>query len=144
MPSGFGLRGGLGRVSGGFTIGPAVGLMGNQANEKRKPIRWIIKGITKDYLGVALPSCVVDAYLSKKTSIVQGQSRGGNPSSFPDGFPTGRYVNGTTSDDTTGAYRIEVPSVPGDLFQLQAYKTGSPDRAGITVNTLAANLETDQ
>jgi hypothetical protein len=56
--------------------------------------------------------------------------------------PKGRLVNMTTSNATTGEYVVEVHSVPEVNFQIDAYLTGAPDRAGTTVNTLLANLDT--
>lgn len=111
---------------------------------QRKPIRWIIKGVTKDYLGAVLGGVTLECYLSIRSPIVQPQQRGvGGSSILNDGFPTGRMVNMTVSNATTGAYRMEVNTAPGNLYQIDAYLNGSPDRAGTTVNTLQPNLETD-
>lgn len=55
-----------------------------------------------------------------------------------EGFQTGsdRYIGDTVSDGS-GNYRISTGSNSG-TFYLVAYKAGSPDIAGTTVNTLTA------
>lgn len=73
-----------------------------------------ITGVTRDSTGVALGSCVVDMFQT-----------GG------DIFVT------TTTSDGSGNFTLATPNNSG-TFYLVAYKPGSPDVAGTTVNTLTA------
>lgn len=70
-----------------------------------------VSGITIDQLGARLPSCVVKAFNSV----------------------TNVFVTSTMSD-ATGAYTLLLPA--GNTYFLVAYKPGSPDQAGTSVNTI--------
>ena len=70
-----------------------------------------VTGITIDQLGARLPSCTVKAFNSV----------------------TNVFVASTLSDGT-GVYTLTLPK--GNTYFLVAYKPGSPDRAGTSVNTI--------
>lgn len=73
-----------------------------------------ITGVTRDSAGAALGSCVVDL------------------------FQTGGDIFiATTTSDGSGNFTLATPNNAG-TFYLVAYKPGSPDVAGTTVNTLTA------
>lgn len=74
-----------------------------------------IVGITKDSTGVILGGCVVDLYETA--------------------FDV--KIASTISDPATGAYEFS-GLTSGLNFYVVAYKAGSPDVAGTTVNSLAA------
>ena len=74
---------------------------------------WVISGVTKDSSGTPLGSCTVDLFLTDG-DVLYGT---------------------TTSDASTGAYRFLVSGNSSDFYCV-AYKAGSPDVAGVTVNTL--------
>ena len=86
-----------------------------------KPIRYLITGVTKDSTGTPLGGCAVQVYETL-------------PGIMPM-EPGGRLVNMGTSD-ANGNYSLEVHSLPGCRFRVDAYKAGAPDVAGTTVNTL--------
>jgi hypothetical protein len=70
-----------------------------------------ISGVTRDSAGVALGTCRVELY------------------------PTGRDVSiAETTSDASGNFFFDMPGT--GPFYLVAYKAGSPDVAGTTVNTL--------
>lgn len=92
-----------------------------RATPALKPISYLITGVTRDSSGAALGSVILYAYES--VTPIQNE-------------PKTRLVNMTTSDATSGAYSMEVHSQPGCQFVLSAYKAGSPDVTGATVNTL--------
>lgn len=71
----------------------------------------LLTGVTKDSTGAALASCVVQSFVTS----------------------TGKLATTTTSDGS-GNYRISVPAAV--MTFCVAYKPGSPDVAGTTVNTL--------
>ena len=73
-----------------------------------------ITGVTKDSTGVALGNCVVQLFRTGDDVLVQ-----------------------ETSSDGSGNYTCNPPNNAG-YFYIVAYKAGSPDVAGTTVNTLAA------
>jgi len=90
--------------------------------------RFFIAGVTRNSSGAPLGGCVVEVFSNE------------NPP---------RLVGATVSDPVTGAYSVDVPgptaeavasdgATPGVplLFQAVAYLPGSPDVAGVTVNTL--------
>lgn len=70
-----------------------------------------ISGITKDSTGAALGAVTVDLLRSPDDAFV-----------------------GTTVSDGAGNYSLPAPG--SGPFRIVAYKTGSPDVAGTTVNTL--------
>ena len=75
---------------------------------------WALSGQTLDASSVALPGCKVEAFLTG-----------------PDA-----YIGDTVSD---GAGNFSIPvGFNSGTFYLVAYKAGSPDVAGTTVNTLIA------
>jgi hypothetical protein len=77
-------------------------------------VNWSISGITKDSSGSVLGSCVVELFYTQ--------------TDFP--------LSKVTSDATTGAYSFNCSPNAGNYYAV-AYKAGSPDVAGTTVNTLA-------
>jgi hypothetical protein len=70
-----------------------------------------ISGVTKDSTGATLGNCVVDLIIT-----------------------SGDLFATTTTSDASGNFTI-YPTVTGP-FYIVAYKAGSPDVAGTTVNTL--------
>lgn len=74
---------------------------------------FVIAGVTKDKDGVALGGCTVKLFTATDDVL--------------------RYT--MISDATTGAYSFVVPS-NGWTWYAVAYKAGSPDRTGATVNTV--------
>ena len=79
------------------------------------PVTWpLIAGVTRDSTGAALGSCVVDLMLTATDSKIDG-----------------------VVSDSTGAYSFKSGQY-GKTYYVVAYKAGSPDRAGTSVNTLVA------
>lgn len=76
-------------------------------------ITYLIAGVTKNSVGIILGSCVVKLYRTSDDVEVQT----------------------TTSDASTGAYSFTVLNT-STAYYIVAYKVGSPDVAGTTVNTL--------
>lgn len=70
-----------------------------------------ITGVTKDSAGAALGNCVVDLFRTEDDSCA-----------------------GRVQSDASGNYKIE--ATPQLTHYAVAYKAGSPDVAGTTVNTL--------
>lgn len=82
--------------------------------------RWLIEGVTRDSTGTALGSCRVVAMRSDKIAI--NQDIQANP------------VVADLTSDGSGNFSAQVgANVP---HQLTAYKAGSPDVAGVTVNNV--------
>lgn len=77
--------------------------------------RKVISGITKDSTGAILGSCTVKVY----------------------GTTDDIEVDSAVSDAVTGAYAVGVPT--SGNYYIVAYKAGSPDVAGTTVNTLTGS-----
>lgn len=77
-------------------------------------VSWKLDGITKDSTGAVLGSCVVELFYTNTDMPISKQ----------------------VSDPTTGAFSFLIGPNSGN-FYLVAYKAGSPDVAGTTVNTLA-------
>jgi len=73
-----------------------------------------VTGITIDQLGARLPGCTVKAFNSV----------------------TNVFVTSTISDGS-GVYTMTLPK--GSTYFLIAYKVGSPDRAGTSVQTITVN-----
>lgn len=80
-----------------------------------QPTRYQISGVTKDAQGVALANCVVDIFMTRNDMLCA-----------------------SATSDADGNYSVGVSGVAGLTFYAVAYKTGSPDVAGVTVNTLVA------
>jgi len=74
--------------------------------------RWLLTGVTKDSTGVALPFCDVDLFTSTDDVLRQ-----------------------TTQSNASGDYSFSVTIAT--QYYIVAYKAGSPDVAGTTVNTLS-------
>jgi len=72
-----------------------------------------VVGITRDSTGAVLGSCAVNLFLTG-----------------------GGILKAATVSDAAGDYRFDQPG--SGPFYLVAYKSGSPDVAGTTVNTLIA------
>ena len=87
-------------------------------NSARSQVRqlWRLSGTTKDSAGAALGSCVVDMF------------------STPDDT-----IRAQTTSDASGLFSFTVDS-NSRTYYLVAYKPGSPDVAGTTVNTLTPVL----
>ena len=76
------------------------------------PLWFAITGVTRDNSGVALGSCVVKLYTTPGDSMVATQTSDGSGNfTF--------WVNDSTSN-----------------YYLRSYKTGAPDVAGTSVNTI--------
>jgi hypothetical protein len=73
-----------------------------------------LSGVTRDSAGVALANCVVDLFLNSEDTLVA-----------------------TTTSDGSGNYRFTLSGNSATYF-VRAYKVGSPDVAGTSVNTLTA------
>ena len=80
---------------------------------KMHGVSWMLTGITKDSTGAVLGGCTVHLFYS-----------------LPD-----QFISAVDSDPTTGAFSFLIGPTSGP-FYLVAYKAGSPDVAGTTVNTL--------
>lgn len=78
--------------------------------------RWVIAGVTRDSAGAALGNCAVIAFETGRLT--------------KDGTP----VVAQTISDGSGNYSVDVPM--NTLYELTAYLVGSPDRAGVTINTV--------
>lgn len=93
-----------------------LGLHMMDSNFVESSVRWLLSGVTKDSAGATLGNCRV---------VI---------------FETGRIVVccmpvvAETISDGSGNYAVEVPGNTG--YQAIAYKPGSPDVAGVTVNTI--------
>lgn len=72
-------------------------------------------GVSRDSAGAILASCVIDLM-----------------------YTAGDVLHLTTTSDASGNFRFD--TMPNGPFYLVAYKPGSPDVAGTTVNTLASTL----
>lgn len=76
------------------------------------PTQFFISGVTKDSSGVPIGSCQVKLFRTSDDLLMRT----------------------TTSDPTTGTYSFD--AVGSANMYVVAYKAGSPDVAGTTVNTL--------
>ena len=88
----------------------------------RRPIKYVISGVTRDSSGAALGNCLLEIFEVINGVVTKEE-------------PKGRLVN-TGISDASGNYSIEVYASSGVTFSVDAYKAGSPDLAGTTVNTL--------
>lgn len=79
----------------------------------KQPARYIITGVTKDSTGAALGAVTVDMFDTASDTI-----------------------RATTISDANGNYLVDAQI--NNTYYLVAYKTGAPDVAGTTVNTLVA------
>jgi hypothetical protein len=94
-----------------------------------------ISGVTRNNLGTPIGNCVVQLYRANDTLVVYFDPfpRFPNlPPHSPANAPGELHLESTS--DASGNY-IFYPSVSGPFYVL-AYKAGSPDLAGTTVNTL--------
>lgn len=82
------------------------------------PARYRIVGVTVDQGGLPLGLCTVEVY-----ETVPGEE--------PHGL-----LRGSTVSDANGNYTLDVTGGMGLTFKCIAYKPGSPDVFGTTVNTL--------
>jgi len=82
--------------------------------------RFLLTGVTKNSSGTPVGGCRVVAFRTTKIRF--------NPDILAN------PVVGETTSDGSGNYSIQVSS--NDVYQLIAYLPGSPDTAGITVNTV--------
>ena len=104
----------------GHSFDPGVTILAVDGDEEmffHSPVMWGVcwqlSGITKDSTGAVLGSCHVDLFYTRN-DVLAGE---------------------TTSDPTTGAFSFLIGPNAGTFF-LVAYKPGSPDVAGTTINTL--------
>lgn len=79
----------------------------------KQPARYIISGVTRDSTGALLGSATVDLFDTATDTI-----------------------RGTTISDANGNYLLDAQI--DSTYYLVAYKTGAPDVAGTSVNTLVA------
>lgn len=94
--------------------------MANSYVPFNQPARYTISGVTKDVNGAVLGNCTVDIY---EASPGPGEPHG--------------QLRATVVSDASGNYSVDVTSSETGLtFQAKAYLAGSPDVAGVTVNTL--------
>lgn len=91
----------------------------------QEPRRYRIFGVTKDSAGAALGNCEVEVY-----ETVSGAIRGTTVSDA-----AGNYTFDVTGNGVVAPSDGEAATVPL-TFYVVAYKTGAPDVAGTTVNTL--------
>ena len=80
-------------------------------------VLWVLAGVTRDKDGVALGNCRVRVFETGRMTLDLVESEVGEVDS-----------------DGSGNYSIAVPM--NTLYQVTAYLVGSPDLAGISVNTL--------
>jgi hypothetical protein len=85
-------------------------------------VRYTIDGVTRNGAGAALAGCTVTLFDAGELAV------GWNPDAMAD------PVAATTVSDGAGQFHFEVRT-PGN-YQMQAYLSGSPDLAGVTVNTV--------
>lgn len=74
-------------------------------------VNFSITGVTRDSAGTVLPTCRVELFIT-----------------------AGDQTQAETTSDASGNFRFDMPGT--GPFYLVAYKVGSPDVAGTTVNTL--------
>ena len=91
---------------------------------KRRPMRYRLTGRTLDSTGAVLGNCKLEIFEILDTTAI-----------YPHAEPKGRLV-ATATSDANGNYTVDVMDRPGVTFQVDAYKSGSPDVAGTTLNTL--------
>ena len=99
-------------------IGPSIKSLANDAlmvfkSPALRGLAWSLSGFTRDSGGSALGGATVQLFYTSND------------------MPAGEVV----SDGSTGAYSFAVG--PANTYYAVAYKAGSPDVAGTTVNTLA-------
>ena len=74
-----------------------------------------IRGITKDSVGTAVANAIVQGFVTATDAFV-----------------------GEVASAEDGTYTLGTETAPGVAHYLVAYKAGSPDVAGTTVNTLTS------
>lgn len=79
----------------------------------RPPTYFKLSGTTKDSSGAALGNCVVDWFNTADDVKIS-----------------------STTSDANGLFEFRTAGQPPNAYYLVAYKAGSPDVAGTTVNTL--------
>jgi len=77
------------------------------------PTSFRITGTTKDSTGAALGNCIVDWFNTADDVKID-----------------------TVTSDANGLFEFRTAGQPPNAYYLVAYKAGSPDVAGVTVNTL--------
>lgn len=105
-----------GRYGSPVNLGNGVGLIAPKSFYLpfETPTRYIITGITRDSTGAALGNVTVDLFDTASDTI-----------------------RGTTISDGNGNYLIDAQI--DSTYYLVAYRTGAPDVAGTTVNTIIAS-----
>lgn len=98
---------------------PGVGPVGitNLSVPFAQPTRYQINGVCRDTNGVALANAIVQVFQTTTDILVT-----------------------EVLSDATGAYSAGSSGVPGLTFYAVAYKAGSPDVMGTTLNTLVATV----
>jgi protocatechuate 3,4-dioxygenase beta subunit len=102
-----------------------VGILDLVCTFKSPPLpdrQFTLSGQTLDLNGNPLPNCVIQLFYT-------GQSDAKNNVLTPPGM-----LGATTTSDANGNFTFNIG--PNRQFQLVAYLPGSPDVAGVTVNTL--------
>jgi len=84
--------------------------------------QWFIRGVTKNSSGTPIGGCRVVLFISGRIGVVTVPDKDANP------------VIAETVSDASGNYSIQVNK--SIYYQAMAYLAGSPDVAGLTVNTL--------
>jgi hypothetical protein len=107
------MPGGLGFLTGDMKFPQNV--------QKRQPPRYVIFGVTQDFTGTPLGNCLV--------RIFEGES--GLLRAEVTSDASGKY-----SVDVNGPDAIDSETLRPLTFQAVAYKAGTPDVSGVTVNTL--------
>lgn len=79
----------------------------------KPPTQFKITGTTKDSAGAALGNCVVDWFRTSDDAKLD-----------------------SVTSDANGLFEFRTAGQPPNAYYLVAYKAGSPDVAGTTVNTL--------
>lgn len=96
-------------------VGPGIRSVGVWVTGVRVTSRYTISGVTRDSSGNPLGGCSVEVYES-----------------------VANLFRGATISDANGNYAVEIAGDRNITFQAIAYLPGSPDVAGVTVNTLVA------
>ena len=90
------------------------------------PMRLTISGITKDSTGAVLGSCTVSLYRTNSSATSDHDALSDKNDVL---------MERLTSDAVTGAYSFSAIGL-GSQYYVVAYRSGTPDVAGTTVNTL--------
>jgi hypothetical protein len=92
-----------------------------QNTMKPQPARYIIFGVTMDFTGTPLGNCLVRIF-ERESGLLRAE--------------VVSDASGNYSVDVNGPDAVDNESLLPLTFQAVAYKAGSPDVSGVTVNTL--------